>query len=528
MSEERGAELFRALHAIIDAVTNLNLRDLEAEAKASSSSSAEEGTSAKASARGKAKDPNPDWTEVPYNPVPITPLSTRPRFSQVVGSSSESPIVPPSRVALEATSLANYPALNPATVAAWAAMSDQAEGQNQGGQRDGQGGPQGDGGGGIGDGQGGGGQPPLAYHNAAQFLAAWNAAPSDQAKDNLEQEAISRSPAQDVQFAAMLKINLRMQALVVQLNTRVNQAQGQVAATNTIARQAQAAAQGAANVDRFRPAAPPKYGDKKKGEHVGHWIPVIEDYLRTAPDADYIRLASSYLEGGPRALWTNVYEAYKRANGGAEPPNPRQFFRQTLEANYGLQDLDQKYWDTWNSLRMGPSQSVTEYNVDFQQALTDLAGHVTDEQVKIEKYRAGLQHDLKQLCRASPTGARWARLQDLMQYATLQWPMVQERIAKSKKSSQEPTKVGGKRKASGSAGAKGSGRSSKPKLGASGKMSDEQYQKDMAEKLCHICHQPDHIARNCPQNKKAKKGKGGKVAAASGSRPEDEMSDGDF
>jgi hypothetical protein len=57
-------------------------------------------------------------------------------------------------------------------------------------------------------------------------------------------------------------------------------------------------------------------------------------------------------------------------------------------------------------------------------------------------------------------------------------------------------------------------------------MSDEQYQKDMAEKLCHIC--PDHIARNCPQNKKAKKGKGGKVAAASGSCSEDEMSDGDF
>jgi hypothetical protein len=114
-----------------------------------------------------------------------------------------------------------------------------------------------------------------------------------------------------------------------------------------------------------------------------------------------------------------------------------------------------------------------------------------------------------------------------MQYATLQWPVVQERIAKSKKSSQEPTKVGGKRKASGS-GAKGSGRSSKPKLGASGKLSDEQFQKDMAEKLCHICHQPDHIARNCPQNKKSKKGKGGKVAAASGAHHEDDMFDGDF
>jgi hypothetical protein len=72
-------------------------------------------------------------------------------------------------------------------------------------------------------------------------------------------------------------------------------------------------------------------------------------------------------------MWTNVYEAYKRANGGNEPPYPREFFCQTLEANYGLQDLDQKYWDTWNSLKMGPDQSITEYNVDFQKTLTDLA-----------------------------------------------------------------------------------------------------------------------------------------------------------
>jgi hypothetical protein len=137
--------------------------------------------------------------------------------------------------------------------------------QNQGGQRDGQGGPQdgnrdGNGNGGNGNGQGdGGGQPPLAYQNAADFFAALDAAPSDHNKNNLEQEAVSRSPAQDVQFAAMLKINLRMQALVVQLNTRVNQAQGQVDAANAIARQAQAAAHGAANMD--------------------HWILVTDDYL---------------------------------------------------------------------------------------------------------------------------------------------------------------------------------------------------------------------------------------------------------
>jgi hypothetical protein len=59
-------------------------------------------------------------------------------------------------------------------------------------------------------------------------------------------------------------------------------------------------------------------------------------------------------------------------------------------------------------------------------------------------------------------------------------------------------------------------------------LSDEQFQKDMAEKLYYICHQPDHLAKNCPLNKKSKKGKGGKVAIASGARPGDDMSDGNF
>jgi hypothetical protein len=38
MSKEKGKELFWALHSLLDAVTNLNLRDFEAEAKAASAS----------------------------------------------------------------------------------------------------------------------------------------------------------------------------------------------------------------------------------------------------------------------------------------------------------------------------------------------------------------------------------------------------------------------------------------------------------------------------------------------------------
>jgi hypothetical protein len=58
---------------------------------------------------------------------------------------------------------------------------------------------------------------------------------------------------------------------------------------NQAAANAQAVAAAAGNVDRFRPAAPPKYGNKKKDADVKQWIPIIEDYLRTAPDANYIR-----------------------------------------------------------------------------------------------------------------------------------------------------------------------------------------------------------------------------------------------
>jgi hypothetical protein len=68
--------------------------------------------------------------------------------------------------------------------------------QGQGGlQGGGNGDGNGDGQGGNGSTQDGGGQAPLACNNVGQFLAAWNTAPIDQARDALEQEAINRSPA---------------------------------------------------------------------------------------------------------------------------------------------------------------------------------------------------------------------------------------------------------------------------------------------------------------------------------------------
>jgi hypothetical protein len=142
--------------------------------------------------------------------------------------------------------------------------------------------------------------------------------------------------------------------------------------------------------------------------------------------------------------------------------------------------------------------------------------------VKIKKYRSGLQHDLRELCRTSSTGACWANLTDLIRLATLQWPVIQERISRKKKqSSGETSKVAGKRKALGG-GASGSRRSSsKVQVGASGTpLTEEQKKKDFELKLCHKCHQPGHQIRQCPLNKK----KGGKVAAVAGeSAPQEDV-----
>jgi hypothetical protein len=121
----------------------------------------------------------------------------------------------------------------------------------------------------------------------------WNNCATDVARQNLEQQAISRSLVAEVQVAAMVRYNLRLQATIGTLAGQVGAAQAAAAAANVAAANAQAVATAAGNADRFRPAAPPKYGNKKKDADMKQWIPIIKDYLRTAPDADYIRLASS-------------------------------------------------------------------------------------------------------------------------------------------------------------------------------------------------------------------------------------------
>jgi ribosomal protein S9 len=161
------------------------------------------------------------------------------------------------------------------------------------------GGGNGQGGGGLGAGgaqQGDAQQQPLAYNTAAQFNQMWDNCANDVARQNLEQQALTRSQVKEVLFAAMLKYNLRLHATIGALTGQVGAAQAAAAKANVAAANAQAVAQAIRNADCFRPAVPPKYGNKKDAD-VNQWIPIME-FTICVPPQMRIYPSSILLSGG--------------------------------------------------------------------------------------------------------------------------------------------------------------------------------------------------------------------------------------
>ena len=48
--------------------------------------------------------------------------------------------------------------------------------------------------------------------------------------------------------------------------------------------------------------------------NIRQWLPLVEEYLRDTPADQYLRMASSYLNGKPRSYWMSQYEAFHVAN----------------------------------------------------------------------------------------------------------------------------------------------------------------------------------------------------------------------
>jgi hypothetical protein len=314
-------------------------------------------------------------------------------------------------------------------------------------------------------------------NTAPAFLAAWNAPPDDNARQALEQVALTHGTTA-VKVEALLKRGEKSRADMAALQASLNAATAAMNAANANAQAAQAVA-AAATASTFKPATPSCYENKDKDMEICKWLPVVEDYARICNDGDYLHIVSSSPHGKPRSYFQSKYDAYKAANGGAEPANPQEFFHETMINGYGLFDQTQVYWDNWNNLRMLANMDIDDYTIVFTQCLTDLGDQIQGEQVKIEKYRLGLQSDMREMVRTFPKGTRWETLQALIEYCLLQWPIVAARIAKRTKNPLAE-KVGGKRKASGG----GGGSSSKPKLGATGRLSEEQKAHNVKNGLC--------------------------------------------
>jgi hypothetical protein len=56
------------------------------------------------------------------------------------------------------------------------------------------------------------------------------------------------------------------------------------------------------------------------------------------------------------------------------------------------------------------NMDIGDYNIAFTQCLTDLGDQFQGEQVKIKKYRLGLQSDVREMVRTSSKGTRWETL----------------------------------------------------------------------------------------------------------------------
>ena len=357
----------------------------------------------------------------------------------------------------------------------------------------------------------------IVIKTAEQFLARW-ATLSEEEREAFELEQ-SSSPEQAVVNEALKKTNLRTNQYLKLMAQQLSESKAEAAAARAAADAAVAAqAQQAAQVnksDSIKPKPPPSFKNKEKDLPIQKRLPVVENYLHGCPDQDYLRNACSFLGGKPRSFWQSKYDL--RLKSGPPIDNPAEFFREVMLSGYGLKDDVQGYWDTWNKLRQKPGEDISDYNVAFEQARTDLIDEIHDEQVFIEKYKSGLQKDIKELARVSPSGKRWTSLKDLIEYCTLQWPTIQARLDRTSSKSgnlnnRAPSaKVGGKRKAM------SPNRSERPnKASSSGavklpRLSDEQKAKKIKDGVCHICRSPDHFSKSCPQRTvewKDRKGKG--------------------
>ena len=220
-----------------------------------------------------------DWESVPD--LPSASVDTPPTFSQVVGSSSRSVYVTPVKKVLRAQSVDSAE-----SGVSMAAPPPAA--------------------------------PDFTQCTAAQFEAYWQALGTEAVRVAAETLALGADNP-PVAVVALTHRQERDNARIARLNNQLGIAQAQIAAAN-----AQATA---------RASPPSKFESKEGGPDIRQFLDNLEEYLVNTPNAEYIRIASSYLNGKPRSYWTSQWTVYQREHAAAPyPANARQVFREVAYA----------------------------------------------------------------------------------------------------------------------------------------------------------------------------------------------------